>query len=68
MIYLNAAIGGIVDPATAHRAFDASLDNVPISPSIVLLTTFLACVHIPSWANAGSASLCRPFIKVFKLF
>ena len=50
-------------PTKAHKAFDSSFDNVPKSPSIVLLTALRACVHIPSCTNKGSESLFNPFIK-----
>ena len=67
-MYLSVTVDCIVSPVTAHKKFDDSFDNVPNSPSEVLLTALRACVHIPSSTNVGSESLLSPFVNVRVIF
>ena len=67
-MYLSVTVDCIVSPVTAHNKFDASFDNVPKSPSEVLLTALRACVHIPASTNVGSESLLSPFVNVCVIF
>ena len=67
-MYLAVTAVCIVAPVTAHKKLDDSFDNVPKSPSEVLLTALRACVHIPSFTNVGSESLLSPFVNVCVIF
>ena len=64
IIYKSVTADCIVSPVTAHKKFDASFDNVPKSPSEVLLTALRACVHMPSFTYVGSESLFNPLVNV----